>query len=120
MGYYSAFHVSIFNETTKEQITSGDDYDSFHKDIEEYSGYDFEFTQDGIAHIWEAKWYDYIEDIKQVLKLYENMRVVVDRYGEDNEDISRTAIVNDQTFRWEVDATPPDPFDLQPVKIQRS
>lgn len=83
MGYCTDFEIKVKGDI---------DFDQFHRDVEEQSDYSFEKYGKGQGMYSEEsiKWYNYSEDMITISKKYPEHLIIVEGFGEENDDTWRS------------------------------
>jgi hypothetical protein len=94
MGYYSEFKVTDTDIPFVVDVLNG-------------SCGKYQWSDDSYGiYMSEVKWYSWEEDLATVAKLYPHNLLIIERYGEEAEDISRAVVKNGNvviqkpTFVW--------------------
>lgn len=97
MGYYTYFYIDILKDSDNQT-------DDFFKDLSEK----IELSEDIIkGYTFEAKWYNYKEDIKELSKKYPKLLIKIDGEGGDRFDNWESYFCNgechhrEMQFSWE-------------------
>lgn len=97
MGYYSDHKIEIFKvkeNGDKENIDiNSDEWSLFKRKFEEITGFELD-EEDCKFNINEAKWYDSDDELTKISKLFPNYLILMERYGEDPDDIVKTIYLN--------------------------
>jgi len=87
MGYYTTFRLSVRNGEVTEEMktklkeTKPDDFTDY-------------YIENLLEGFYEAKWYDWKEDLKELSKTFPNEVFELSGYGEEQEDIWRAYFKN--------------------------